>query len=123
VNETTQAVKIKRRRSRAQIESLVAEFESSGLSRTEFCQQRGLSLSTLARYRRRREQMSGEAAEGKRWLAVEVSGDSARAGGAMASGLAIVVPGGPRIEVGRGFDADTLKRLLAVMEQDGSCLA
>ena len=110
-------MEIKRRRSRAEIEPLVAEFESSGLSRTEFCQQKGLSLSTLARYRRRREQMGDEAAEGKRWLAVEVPGVTARAGGAMASGLAIVVPGGQRIEVGRGFDADTLKRLLALMER------
>lgn len=67
--------------------------------------------------------MAGEAAEGKRWLAVEVSGATAQAGGAMASGLAILVPGGQRIEVGRGFDAGTLKRLLALMEHDGSCLA
>lgn len=96
----------------------MAEFESSGLSRTEFCQQNGLSLSTLARYRKRREQMGGEATEEKRWLAVEVSGATARAGGAMASGLAIVARGGQRIEVGRGFDADTLKRLLALMECD-----
>ena len=118
MNETTEAVKIKRRRRRAEIEPLVAEYESSGLSRTEFCQQKGLSLSTLARYRRRGEQMGGEAADGKRWLAVEVSGATALAGGAMASGLAIVVSGGQRIEVGRGFDADTLKRLLALMECD-----
>ena len=115
-------MKIKRRRSRAEVEQLVTEYEASGLSRTEFCRQKGLSLSTLARYRRRREQVAGEAAEGKRWLAVEVSGATARAGGAIASGLAIVVLRGRRIEIGRGFDADTLKRLLAVMEPGGACL-
>ena len=87
------------------------------MNRTAFCQQRGLSLSSLARYRRRQQQMAGEAAEGKRWLAVEVSSGTVRTGGEMASGLAIAVPGGRRIEIGRGFDAETLKRLLAVVER------
>ena len=95
----------------------MAEYESSGLSRTEFCQQSGLSLSTFARYRRRQEQAAVEVAGGKRWLAVEVSGSSARMGGEIASGLVIVVSGGRRIDVGRGFDAETLKRLLAVVER------
>jgi len=117
VDEQTQAVKTKRRRSRAEIQQLVAEYEASALSRTAFCQQRGLSLSTLARYRRRQEQMAGEAAEGKRWLAVELSGNTAPASAEIASGLAIVVPGERRIEIGRGFDADTRQRLLAVVER------
>jgi transposase len=117
VDKQTQEVKTKRRRSRAEIQQLVAEYEASGLGRTAFCQQRGLSLSTLARYRRRQEQTDGEAAEGKRWLAVEVSGSAVVTGPEKASGLAVVLPGGRRIEVGRGFDADTLRRLLAVVER------
>jgi hypothetical protein len=32
-------------------------------------------------------------------------------------GLAVLLPGGCRIEIGHGFDADTLKRLLAVVER------
>ena len=117
MDEQAQAIKIKRRRSRAEIQQLVAEYEASGLGRTAFCQQRGLSLSTLARYRRRQEWTTGGAAEGKHWLAVEVSGSAAVAGGEGASGLAVVLPGGRRIEVGRGFDGDTLQRLLTVMER------
>ena len=107
-------MKIKRRRSRAEIEQLVAEYEASGLGRTVFCQQRGLSLSTLSRYRRWQQQTTGEAAGGKSWLTVEVSGNAA---GERASGLAVVLAGGRRIEIGRGFDADTLQRLLAVVER------
>ena len=53
---------------------------------------------------------------GKRWVAVEVSGSAAVAGGERASGLAIVLADGRRIEISRGFDADTLQRLLAVVE-------
>jgi transposase len=110
-------IKSKRRRSRAEIEQLVAEYEASGMGRTAFCQQRGLSLSTLVRYRRRQAQAVGEDTEGKRWLAVEVSSSAAVASGERASGLAMLLPSGRQIEVGRGFDADTLKRLLAVVER------
>jgi hypothetical protein len=117
VSEATQTAKIKRRRSRVEIERLVAEYEGSGLRRTDFCRQRGLSLSTLARYRRRQEQTAGEVTGGKQWLAVEVSGGAARMGDEIASGVAMVVPGGRRIEVDRGFDVETLKRLLAVVER------
>ena len=117
MDEQTHGVKTKRRRSRAEIEQLVTEYEASGLGRTAFCQQRGLSLSTLARYRRRQEHTAGEGTEGKRWLAVEVCGAPAGAGGDRASGLAVVMASGRRIEVARGFDGDTLKRLLAVVER------
>ena len=117
MNEQNQAVNIKRRRSRAEIQQLMAEFEAGGLGRTAFCQQRGLSLSTLARYQKRQEQKAAETAEGKRWLAVEVSGSAAVAGAERASGLAVVLRGGRRIEVGCGFDADTLQRLLGVVER------
>ena len=117
MDEETQALKSKRRRTRAEIEQLVAEYEASGLGRMAFCQQRGLSLSTLSRYRRRQEPTAGEGAEGERWLAVEVTGSAAVSGDERSSGLAVVLPGGWRIEVGRGFDGDTLKRLLAVVER------
>ena len=50
----------------------MAEYEASGLGRTTFCQQRGLSLSTLARYRRRQQQAGSEMDSAKRWLAVEL---------------------------------------------------
>jgi len=117
VDEQTRAPKTKRRRSRAEVKQLVAEFEASGLGRTAFCQQRGLSLSTLTRYRRGAQQATGKVAEGKRWLAVEVSGSGAVGRGERASGLAVVLASGRRIEIGRSFDADTLKRLLAAVER------
>jgi len=117
VDLQTQGLKTKRRRSRAEIQQLVSEFEASGLGRTAFCQQRGLSLSTLARYRKRQEEKAAKAAEGKGWLAVEVSGGTTAAGAERASGLAVVLRDGRRIEVGHGFDAGTLQRLLAVVER------
>jgi hypothetical protein len=42
-----------KRRTRAEVQQLVAEFVSSGMRRSEFCQSRGLSLSTLDRHLRK----------------------------------------------------------------------
>jgi len=102
-----------RRRSRQEVEEVVAEYESSGLSRIEFCRERGLALSTLGRYRRRERQApAGSGA----LLAVEVSGRAAAPLGTTGSALAVVLRGGRRIEVGRGFDTGALEQLVRVLE-------
>jgi hypothetical protein len=41
------------RRSRAEVEALVAEYEASGVTRKAFCAGRGLSEATLDLYRKR----------------------------------------------------------------------
>ena len=102
----------RRRRSWVEAERLLAEFEASGLGREEFCREHGLAFSTLARYRKRRKQGPGEGAGPRRWLAVELA-SSLQAG---ASGLAVVLTSGRRIEVGRGFDANTLEQLVHLLE-------
>jgi hypothetical protein len=115
VDEQAQVVEVRRRRTRAEAEQVAGEYEGSGLSRVEFCRRHGLSLATLARYRKRQAQ--GKAAPGNRWLAVEVAGaDSTRESWGN-SGLAVALPGGRRIEVGCGFDAHTLVQLLGVLER------
>lgn len=106
---------MRRRRTRAQADELVAEQAASGLSQADFCRSRGLSLATLARYRRRGRESGGQISADGRWLAVEVTGGGA-AGGSP-SGLAVALGAGRRIEVGRGFDAPTLVALLHVLEQ------
>jgi hypothetical protein len=58
VDEQTLVVEVWRRRSRAEAGQLVAEYEASGLSQVEFCREQGLSLATLARYRKRQTQDS-----------------------------------------------------------------
>jgi hypothetical protein len=90
---------------------LVAEYEASGLSRQDFCDQRGVPLKTLARYvARLRQDKNGDGPP--QWVAVEVASPGVNGGE-----LAVVLDGGRRIEVRRGFDADTLRRLLAVVER------
>jgi hypothetical protein len=105
---------VRGRRSRQEVKQLIAEYESSGLSRSEFCRGRGLGLSTLDRYRtqQRRQSPSGRNA----LLAVEVSGRAPAPIPATASALAVVLSGGRRIEVGRGFDTSALEQLVRVLE-------
>jgi hypothetical protein len=47
----SEAAVVRKRRSGVEVQRLVAEFEASGLTRDAFCQQRGLSLATLDKYR------------------------------------------------------------------------
>lgn len=101
-----------RRRSREEANRLAAECEESGLSQREFCEHRGVPLKTLVRYlaRYRRERRGKN--QGPQWVAVEVG---AKRGDAAA--LSIVLAGGRRIEVTRGFDVETLRRLVVALEQ------
>ena len=115
--QQAQVVEVRRRRSRAEAEQLVAEYEASGLSQVEFCRKQGLSLATLARYRNRRRQAQGSPAPGDRWVAVEVSAGRPRLESGGSSGLVVALPGGRRIEVGCGFDARALAQLLGVLER------
>jgi hypothetical protein len=117
MDKQTEVASKRRRRSWTEAEQLLAAYEGSRLSRDEFCQQQGLSVSTLVRYRRRQRQAEAAPASGSQWLAVEVSGASAAAGSGVLSGLAVSLARGRRIEVGRGFDAHTLTQLLGVLER------
>jgi hypothetical protein len=104
----------RRRRSRAEADQLAVEYEASGLSQTEFCQQRELHLKTLGRYltRYRKQKAQGlEPHKLQRFVAVEVA--PPRWGGGE---LTVLLSGGFRIEVKPGFDAGTLRQLITVLE-------
>jgi hypothetical protein len=109
-----QVCKAPRRRSRQEVDQLVAEYESSGLSRLEFCREREVGLSTLDRYRTRRKRQTPAA--GNALLAVEVSTRGAAPTAGTGSALVAVLRGGRRIEVGRGFDTRSLEQLVRVLE-------
>ncbi len=102
----------RRHRSRAEADQVVAEYEASGLRREAFCEQKDVPLKTLARYIVRYRKQKAAGSEPQRWVAVEVAGPSGCGGE-----LVVLLPGGRRIEVKRGFDASTLRHLLTVLEQ------
>lgn len=117
--KTDGVVTVRRRRSRAEGEGLVSEFEQSGLGRKEFCAVRGLSVHTLDAWRRRVAQ------SGCRETIVPVEMVEGRATdlGSMRTGsmgrseqFRIVLSHGLRIEVEPGFDAAELRRLIAALD-------
>jgi hypothetical protein len=104
----------RRNRSRAEADQLAVEYEASGLSQKEFCQQRELSFKALGRYLTRYRKQKAQGAEPHkppRFVAVEVA--HPRCGGGK---LAVLLSSGLRVEVKPGFDAGTLRQLIAVLE-------
>jgi hypothetical protein len=109
---------VRRRRSQAEAEALVAEFEASGLQREAFCEQRGLAVGTLDKYRRRVH--AGRQSSNGPMLPVEVVwsiGQNPNRDAGRDGVLVVELRGGRRIEVRHGFDAGTLERLLAVLDR------
>jgi len=109
---------VRRRRSHSEVEALVSEFEASGLLREAFCHQRGLAVGTLDKYRRR-EHKRQPSSEGS-MLPVEVvwsTNQNPYRNAGREGVLVVELRGGRRIEVGRGFDAGTLERLLTVLDR------
>jgi transposase-like protein len=101
----------RRHRSRAEADQIAAEYEASGLRCEDFCRQNGVPLKTLSRYvTRYRKQQTGCQPAG-RFVAVEVAPPSGPG-----VELAVLLSTGRRIEVKRGFDATTLRQLVAVLE-------
>jgi len=107
----------KRRRTAAELEQIVREFGSSGLNRSEFCRQQGLTWGVLNRYLRRLQAGGSSGASRERLIAVQLAGDELVPEHAEGCGLAVVLAGGRRIAVSRGFDAVTLQRLVQVLER------
>ena len=71
-----QGVTGKRRRTAAEIEQIVREFENSGLNRSQFCRQRGLTFGVLNRGLRRGQAGGCGAGSGDGLMAVELAGNA-----------------------------------------------
>ena len=103
-----------RRRGRAEIERLVVLYRSSGMGRSEFCRSHGMALSTLDRYLKK--QAGG--VERSRLVAVELAAAvPSIAAGELCSSPMVLLINSRRIEVRRGFDAETLAQVVTVLER------
>jgi DNA-binding transcriptional ArsR family regulator len=108
-----------KRRTRAEVRQLVAEFVSSGMRRSEFCRSRGLSLSTLSRHlkKQRWKRKSGTASLVGGLVRVELADRKSEKQREPNCGLAVVLSGGRRIEVYPDFDTKTFERLVSALER------
>ena len=85
---------------------LVADFESSGLTRRDFSQRAGIAVGTLDYYRRRVRERRGV-----RILPVRIAREASQESG---RGFQLSLPNGVRIDSGWDFPAQDLARLLRV---------
>jgi hypothetical protein len=110
---------VPKRRTRAEVQELVAEFMSSGMRRSEFCKSRGLSLSTLDRHlkKRRWKRRHRPVSSAVRLVPVELAAKKSPTQQEPSCGLAVVLPGGRRIEVHPDFDTSTFERLVSALER------
>ena len=106
----TRAVVEGYRRSQAEAESLVRDFEQSGLSRKAFSSARGVALHTLDYYRARCRTRRA-AAVAQDLLPVDLISTPSVCGG-----LRVELANGRRILVEAGFDVSVLKQLVAALE-------
>jgi hypothetical protein len=101
-----------RHRTRAEADLLAEEFEASGKTRQAFSEERNVPLKTLARYVTRYRQSRVAEGASPKWVAVEVKQPFQRGGE-----LSVILAGGRRIEVTRGFDVATLRAVVRALEQ------
>ena len=123
MSETVALERSRKRRSRAEAERLVHEYEQSGMTRVAFCRQHGLSVAALDKYRQRcRPNGIADAVRQRRSSVPLVAVDlvdrvTSTSGLSGESTLFVELDGGRRIGVTAGFDAATLRQLIAVLEQ------
>ena len=97
----------------------MAEFVSSGTRRSEFCQSRGLSFSTLDRHlkKRRWKRRRRPTSSAGGLVPVELAARKSPKQHEPGCGLAVVLSGERRIEVHPDFDTTTFERLVSVLER------
>jgi hypothetical protein len=104
-------------------DAILRDFRSSGLSHVAFCQLRRIPLHT---FRRRLYQAPASqvppgpdippAVPAPAFLPVTVLPDAPRPEATPHRPLELILPHGRRVAVAPGFDADTLRLLLSVLE-------
>ena len=88
----------------------IGEWQTSGLSVRAFCQRRGLTVASFYHWRRMlQRRAAGEPA----FVPVQVVADAVPT---QPSALEVVLTDGRAVRIAPGFDAATLRRLLAVLE-------
>ena|ERR1700674_3217550 len=108
-----------KRRTRAEVQQLVAEFVSSGMRRSDFCRSRGLSFGTLNRHlkRQRWKRKSRKASAIGQLVPVELATRKSPTQHESTCPLVVLLSGRRRIEVQRGFDVHTFERLVSLLER------
>jgi transposase len=93
----------------------ISQWQTSGLSVRAFCARHGLCTASFYNWRRVLER---RATERPAFVPVHLVADTPAP---QATALELVLGDGRALRVAPGFDATTLRRLLAVLEGEGPC--
>jgi hypothetical protein len=100
--------------------ALLSDFRRSGLTQADFCRRRNISLASF-RYHFYKpspaKPASSPASSGNHFLPVTILPDPTPSATSSQSHLELVLSNGRRISVTPGFDPQTLRRLIAVVEE------
>jgi transposase len=94
----------------------IDDWRASGLCVRDFCARHGLASASFYNWRRVLARRAAE--QPAAFVPVQVVADAVPA---QASALEVVLVDGRAVRVAPGFDEATLRRLLAVLEGEGSC--
>ncbi len=112
---------------------LVGEWRESGLTQEAFCRERGVAVASFRWWKWKLGLPGRPAAEGRArrerlerplpaFVPVRIVEPAARPAGAPGRGhFELELPGGWVLRVPADFEAESLARLLAVIEEHGSC--
>lgn len=90
-------------------------WRQSGLSVRAFCQRRGLAAANFYAWRRT---LNRRDAQTVNFIPVKVTPSIAADDDNASTGLELVLDNRRRLRIGPGFDTDSLRRLLAVLDED-----
>ena len=117
-----ESVEVVHRRGRAEIARVAGLYRSSGLGRSAFCRRYGMALSTLNRHLTKQQQHEehhdADGVGRSPLVEVELAAAVSPIGtGDQPGSLTVLLSNGRRVEIGDGFNDETLLRLVAVLEQ------
>jgi hypothetical protein len=118
------------RRSAAEWVSLIDQWHDSGLGLSAFCERHGLNFGTMSGWaykqthkgalERARGEADADTSPAAAFVPIRVIETEPALRSSDRSGIEIVVGTGRRVMVGAGFDAETLRRVVLVLE-DRTC--
>ena len=91
--------------------AVIDDFHRSGLKQAEFCRRRGLSLHTFRKYLYGSPPAAAATPPAK-FLPLTTLAATPEPERPVPDPIVLILPGGRRVAVAPGFDAETLRRLL-----------
>jgi hypothetical protein len=98
------------------MERMLTEYEQSGITKRQYCEQQGLPLSTFDYHWQRRRKKQQIAAAGQQLVKVQLESEHSGFDDKKANGFTLVLAKGRRIEIGWHYSEQNLARLIRIVE-------